>query len=55
MSTKSHIHRRCGTLRKKIFPTRGYVERPFFDNNKKGILKIVVLKIQIVRTCSLYI
>jgi hypothetical protein len=54
MSTKSHTHRRCGTLRKKLFSTRGYAEihiqRPFFDNNK-GIQKIVVLKIQMVRTC----
>jgi hypothetical protein len=52
VSTKSHTHRRCGTLRKKLFPTRGYVEihiqRVFFDN-KKGIQKIVVLKIQTVR------
>ena len=54
MSTKSHIHRRCGTLRKKLFSTRGHAEihiqRPFFDNNK-GIQKIVVLKIQMVRIC----
>jgi hypothetical protein len=54
MSTKSHTHRKCGTLRKKLFPTRGYAEihiqRPFLDN-KKGIQKIVVLKIQMVRTC----
>jgi hypothetical protein len=53
MSTKSHTHKRCGTLRKKLFSTRWYAEihiqRPFFDN-KKGIRKIVVLKIQIVRT-----
>jgi hypothetical protein len=49
MSTKSHTHRRCGTLRKKLFSTRGYAEihiqRPFFDN-KKGIQKTVGLKIQ---------
>jgi hypothetical protein len=48
------IHRRCGTLRKKLFSRRGYAEihiqRPFLDN-KKGIQKIVVLKIQTVRTC----
>jgi hypothetical protein len=53
MSTKSHIHTRCGTLKKKLFSTRGYAEihiqRPFFDN-KRGIQKIVVLKIQMVRT-----
>jgi hypothetical protein len=53
MSTKSHIHRRCGTLRKILFSTWGYAEihlqRPFFDN-KKGIQKVVVLKIQMVRT-----
>jgi hypothetical protein len=40
MSPKSHIHKRCGTLRKKSFSTRGYAEihiqRPFF-NNKKDI------------------
>jgi hypothetical protein len=38
MFTKSHIHKRCGTLRKKLFSTRGYAEihmqRPFFDNKK---------------------
>ena len=54
MSTKSHMYKRCGTLKKTLFPTRGYAEthiqRPFFDN-KKGIQKIVVLKIQTVRTC----
>jgi hypothetical protein len=37
MSTKSHTHRRCGTLRKKLFPTRGYAEihiqRPVFFYN----------------------
>jgi hypothetical protein len=41
-------------LRKKKISTRGYAEihiqRPFFDN-KKGIQKIVVLKIQMVRMC----
>jgi hypothetical protein len=51
MSTKSHTHRRCGTLREKLFSTRGYAEihlqRSFFDN-KKGIQKIGVLKIQMV-------
>jgi hypothetical protein len=45
---------RCGTLRKKLFSTRGHdkihIQRPFFDN-KKGIQKIVVLKIQMVKTC----
>jgi hypothetical protein len=54
MSTKSHNHKRCGTLRKKLFSTRGYAEihiqRPSFDN-KKGIQKIVVLEILIVSTC----
>jgi hypothetical protein len=54
MSTKSHTHKRCGTLRKKIFSTRGYAEiymqRPFFYY-KKGIQKIVVLKIQKMNTC----
>jgi hypothetical protein len=48
------MHRRCGTLRKKLFSTRGYAEihiqRPFFDN-KKGIQKKFVLKIQTVITC----
>jgi hypothetical protein len=41
-------------IEKKKNSTRGYVEihiqRPFFDN-KKGIQKIVVLKIQLVGTC----
>jgi hypothetical protein len=36
MSSKSHTHKRCGTLRKKSFSTRGYAEihiqRPFFHN-----------------------
>jgi hypothetical protein len=54
MSTKSHTRRRCGTLRKNLFSARGcaeiHIQRPFFDN-KKGIQKIVVLKIQMVRTC----
>jgi hypothetical protein len=54
MFTKSHTHRRCETLRKNLFSMRGYAEiqiqRPFFDN-KKGLQKIVVLKIQIVKTC----
>jgi hypothetical protein len=38
MPPKSHIHKRCGTLRKKSFSARGYAEihiqRPFFDNKK---------------------
>jgi hypothetical protein len=38
MSPKSHTHKKCGTLRKNIFSTRGYVEihkqRLFFDNKK---------------------
>jgi hypothetical protein len=54
MSTKSHVHTRCGALRKKSFSTRGYAEihiqRPFFDN-KKDIKKIIVLKVQTVETC----
>jgi 16S rRNA A1518/A1519 N6-dimethyltransferase RsmA/KsgA/DIM1 with predicted DNA glycosylase/AP lyase activity len=54
LGTKSHTHRRCGTLRKKLFSTRGYAEihiqRPFFDN-KKGIQKIAVLKTQTVKIC----
>jgi hypothetical protein len=54
MSTKSHIHKRCGTLRKNNNSTTRYAEihkqRPFFDN-RKDIFKIVVLKIQTVRTC----
>jgi hypothetical protein len=52
--TKSHIHKRCGTLRKKIFSTMKYVEihkqRPFFVN-RKDTSKIVVLEIQMVSTC----
>jgi hypothetical protein len=54
MSTKSHSHKRCGTLRKNLFSTRGYAEihiqRPYFDNIK-GIQTIVVLKFQMVRIC----
>jgi hypothetical protein len=38
MPPKSHIHKKCGTLRKKSFSTRGYAEihiqRPFFDQKK---------------------
>jgi hypothetical protein len=38
MSSKSHTHKRCGTLRKKSFFAREYVEigiqRLFFDNKK---------------------
>jgi hypothetical protein len=53
MSTKSHTHKRSGTLRKKSFSTTRYVEihiqKQFFDN-KKGIWKIDVLKIQMVST-----
>jgi hypothetical protein len=51
---KSHTHKKCGTLRKKLFSSRGYAEihiqRPFFDN-KKGIQKIAVLKIQMASRC----
>jgi hypothetical protein len=36
ISSKSHTHKRCGTLRKKSFSAWGYTEihiqRPFFDN-----------------------
>jgi hypothetical protein len=55
MSPKSHIHKRCGTLRKKSISARGYAEihiqRSFFDN-KKDIQKILGLKIQTMKTCS---
>jgi hypothetical protein len=55
MPSKSHIHKRCGTLRKKSFSARGYAEihiqRPFFDN-KNSIWKILGLKIRTVKTCS---
>jgi hypothetical protein len=55
MSTKSHAHTRCGTLRKSSISTRGYAEihiqRPFFDN-KNSIWNILGLKIQTVETCS---
>jgi hypothetical protein len=55
MCAKSHIHKRSGTLRKKLFSTRGYAEihiqRPFFTN-KNSIWKILGLKIQTVETCS---
>jgi hypothetical protein len=47
MSTKSHTHERCGTLRKKLFSTRGYVEihiQRLFFNNKKGIQKLLYWK-----------
>jgi hypothetical protein len=49
MHSESHSHKRCGTLRKTSSSARGYAEihihRPFFDN-KKDILEIIVLKIQ---------
>jgi hypothetical protein len=55
MSSRSHIHKRCGTLRKKSFSARGYAEihiqRPFFDN-KNSIWKILGLKIRTMKTCS---
>jgi hypothetical protein len=55
MSTKSHAHKRCGTLRNSSISTRGYAEihiqRPFFDN-KISIWKILGLKIQTMETCS---
>jgi hypothetical protein len=54
MSTKSQTHKRCGTLREKLFSTRGcaeiHIQRPFFDN-RKGIQKKIVLKIQTESTC----
>jgi hypothetical protein len=38
MSPKSHIQKRCGTLRKKSFSARGYAEihiqRPFLTIKK---------------------
>jgi hypothetical protein len=40
MSPKSHIHKRCGTLRKKSFSARGYAEihkQRLFSDNKKDI------------------
>jgi hypothetical protein len=53
MSTKSHTHKKSGTLRKKSFSTTRYakihIQRQFFDI-KKGIWKIDVLKIQTVST-----
>jgi hypothetical protein len=49
MPTKSHIHERCGTLKKTSFCTRGYgeihIQKPF-SNNKKGIWDFLVFKIQ---------
>jgi hypothetical protein len=54
MSTKSHICKKCGILRMKIFSIMGYAQihkqRPFFDN-QKDISKTIVSKIQIVNTC----
>jgi hypothetical protein len=48
MSTKSHVHTRCGTLRKPSISTRGYIEihiqRLFFDS-KNNIWKTLGLKI----------
>jgi hypothetical protein len=45
MSSKSHTHKRCGTLRKKSFSARGYAEihiqRPFFDNRNFYFWKIL--------------
>jgi hypothetical protein len=40
MSPKSHIHKRCGTLRKKSFSKRGYAKNAHtkaIGNNKKYI------------------
>jgi hypothetical protein len=54
MLTKSHIHETYETFKKTSFCTKGYAEihkqRPFFDI-KNGILKILVLKIQMMCTC----
>jgi hypothetical protein len=54
MSTKSHTHKKCRTLRRKLFSTKGYAEihiqRLFFDN-KKGIQTTIEFKIQMVSTC----
>jgi hypothetical protein len=51
MSTKSHVHKTYGTLKKTSFCTKGYAEihiqRPIFDI-EKGIWKILGLKIQTV-------
>jgi hypothetical protein len=53
MSKKSHTCKKCGTLGRKYFSTRGYAEihiqRAFFDN-KDSITKIVALGIQMVNT-----
>jgi hypothetical protein len=55
MSTKSHTHTMCGTLRKSSISTRGYAEihiqRPLFDN-KNSIWKILGLNIRTVESCS---
>ena len=55
MSTNSHAHTGCETLRKSSISTRGYAEiyiqRWFFDN-KNSIWKILGFKIQLVETCS---
>jgi hypothetical protein len=55
MSTRSHAHTRCGTVRKSSISTRGYVEihiqGPFLDN-KSSIWNILGLKIQIAKTWS---
>jgi hypothetical protein len=54
MPTKSHMHTRCGTLRKSSISTRGYAEihiqGPILDN-KISIWNILGLKIQTVGTC----
>jgi hypothetical protein len=54
MSTKSHIHKTHGTLKKTSFCTKGYAEihiqRPFFYI-EKGIWKILGLKIQTICSC----
>jgi hypothetical protein len=42
MSTKSHAHMRCGTLRKSSISTRGYVE--FTYNSRFLTIKIAYEK-----------
>jgi hypothetical protein len=55
MCAKSHIHKSCGGLPKKLFSVKGYAEihiqRPFFDNTISK-QKILGLKIRMVETCS---
>jgi hypothetical protein len=41
MSTKSHTHRRCGTLRKKLFSATGYAKIGLFLTIKKAYKKLL--------------